>query len=255
MYRNGHKSGDAGETVEALYAQLLTAFYEKANRAQARTVAARLEKALAASPDAADSIRAEEIRSLLAELRGDLRQATESREAEIRKILELHSLTVRTPGWAYVVRRYDLSDVSDRLDLLAVLYDRQGDVDRAIATLHESEQYCQAHRIPFDGQDLLEELERARTAEKARRATRKLAPDGLDEAIRASYRRFGTPADEIVVDVRKARQFTSEVNRRLTGAGKVSVRDVTRRLLLLRRRGAAKGGLPRLRRERRSSSG
>jgi hypothetical protein len=205
MHPEGDKSGAAGETVEALYAQLLTAFYENGNRAQARTVASRLDKALAASPDAADSIRAEEIRSLIAELRGDLRQAVESREAEIRKILELHTLTVRRPSWDYLVRRYDFSDVSDRLDLLAALYDRQGDVDRAIATLHESKQYCQAHQVPFDGQDLLQELEYGRTAMNARRARTKVAPAGLDQAIRASYGRFDTPADEIAMDPQKAR--------------------------------------------------
>jgi hypothetical protein len=111
-----------------------------------------LEKALNASPEYAASIRGEEVRSIIAEFREDLVGAIHSREAEIRKILELHALAAHTRNWDYVCRQYDFSDVSDRLDLLAILYDAQGDRDRATAILVESKQYCESHRIPFDGQ-------------------------------------------------------------------------------------------------------
>lgn len=152
------EAGDA----EALYLDLLTAFYEQEDRARARKIASRLEEALASSPDFAESIRGDEVRSLIAELRGDLTTAIRSREAEIRRILELQAATIGTPAWDSVAHHYDFSDVSDRLDLLAALYDRDGDTERAIATLRESRQFCETHRIPFDGQEMLEEFERAR---------------------------------------------------------------------------------------------
>lgn len=91
-------------------------------------------------------------------------RAARFREAEIRKILELHSLSVNTPSWEYVARQYDFSDVSDRLDLLAALYEKLGDSERAIATLLESKHYCESHGVPFDGQDVLAELQAAHTS-------------------------------------------------------------------------------------------
>ena len=121
-----------------------------------------METLLADSSEFSSSIRGEEIRSLIAELRGDLAEAARSREAEIRKILELHALAANTANWSYVSSQYDFSAVSDRLDLLATLYDALGQLDRAIATLLESKNYCQSHSIPFDAQDLLEELTQAR---------------------------------------------------------------------------------------------
>ena len=155
---NQTKKPRSADEIERLYVKLLRVFYEKPNRKQALSVAAELTKALAARPDFQDSIRAEEIRSLLAELRGDLAVAARCREAEIRKILELHSQAVNTASWPHVLRQYDFADVGDRLDLLAALYDKQGDKERAIATLRESKQWCESHQIPFDGQELLDEL-------------------------------------------------------------------------------------------------
>ena len=156
--RNRNPPPSAADKIERLYVKLLRAFYEKPNRKQALAVAAQLEKALAAQPEFEESIRAEEIRSLLAELHGDLTAAARCREAEIRKILELHSQAVNTASWARVLRQYSFVDVADRLDLLAALYDKQGDTDRAIATLRESKQWCESHQVPFDGQNLLDEL-------------------------------------------------------------------------------------------------
>lgn len=151
----------ANQDFDSLYRKFLKLFYEEGNRERAEPVAQRLEKALADSPELADSIRGEEVRSLIAELRGGFAEAARCREAEIRKILELHNLAVNTPNWEYVAGQYDFGDVSDRLDLLAILYDKQGELDRAISTLEESKRYCQSHGIPFGGQDVLDELARA----------------------------------------------------------------------------------------------
>ena len=121
-----------------------------------------MEAALARRSDYAGSIRAEEIRSLIAELQGDLAEAIHRRENEIEGIRQLHRLVEDKPGRDFVLRQYDCSDLSDRLDILATLYAEQGNLDRAVDLLHESRQFCESHQIPFDGQDLLDEYEMAR---------------------------------------------------------------------------------------------
>jgi hypothetical protein len=161
------KPAHEANAIDALYVEFVKRFYDDENRGQAEKIAAKLENAMNASASLAESIRGEEIRALIAELRGDYHYAVRSREAEIRKILELHTLAVNTPSWPYVSSQYDYSDVSDRLDLLAILYDRLGETDRAVATLRESRQYCQSHQIPFDGQDLLTEFEQGRNGPPA----------------------------------------------------------------------------------------
>ncbi len=245
--RDRQKPAEVADETESLYQELLHWFYEKANRERAQKVARRLEAALAARPDVADSIRGEEIRSLLAELRGDLTEAIRSRESEIRKIFELHSLARDTPGWDYVRRQYDYGDVSDRLDLLAALYADQGDLDRAIATLQESKQFSEAHQIPFDGQDLLDEFTDAQRT-PVEGVQQSAVPRGvIDEAVRAAYLQGRTSADEILVDDEEGRRFVEEVKRRLPPDVQIPVKEIKRRLLTLRRRGEARGGLPRLR--------
>jgi hypothetical protein len=141
-----------------LYQEFLEQFYDKGNLAKAKRLAIRLEKLLSASDELAESIPGEEVRSLIAELRGNLAEAVQSREAEIRKILQMHALAANTPSWDYVSRQYSFNDVSDRLDLLAILYDEQGMLDRAISVLIESKNYCKAHQVQFDGQEILNEL-------------------------------------------------------------------------------------------------
>ena len=175
--RNGTKPPPAARKFESLYLSLVKLFYEKNDRKQTEKVALRLEKLLAASPEYSSSIRGEEIRSLIAEFRGDFAEAARSREAEIRKILELHALAASTESWEYVARQYDFSDVSDRLDLLAMVYDAQGELDRAISTLVESKHYCESHRIPFDAQDLLDELGQARAGATGRTRVRTVSQE------------------------------------------------------------------------------
>lgn len=178
------------QTIESLYLDLLRSFYGDGDRKKARQIAARLSKALVASPEFNDSIRAEEVRSLIAELHGDLVAAIKSREAEIRKIFELHSLAINTPNWQHVFKLYDFSDISDRLDLLAILYDGAGDLDRAILTLRESKQFCEAHKVPFDGQEILEELEASReTSANGNGNGQKVALRSRSTAKRSSVQR------------------------------------------------------------------
>ncbi len=170
------------EEVETLYASLIDVFYDKTDRERARQIATKLQRILDNRPDVADSIRGEEIRSLIAELNGNLQEAIRRRECEIRRILELHSLACGKPGWAYVLRQYDYGDVSDRLDLLASLYFSVGDWDRAIATLRESKAYCEGHGIAFDGQDLLDEFEQERANPERGAALEKKPAQGKNSA-------------------------------------------------------------------------
>ncbi len=228
-------------TLESLYDEFLDLFYGNGDRKSARKLVRPL-KDLANSPEYADSIRAEEVRSLLAEFRGDLTEAIRRREAEIRKIYELHGMSINTPSWELVKRRYDFSDVGDRLDLLALLYDRLGDLDRAIAILHESKHYCEAHGVPFDGQDILDELTQAEVTEKAPTKERKSIPrKELDLAIRSTFTKFGTSAGAILTDEIKSRKFIREVRSRLPGQGaSIAPREVKERLLALRKQGAGR---------------
>ena len=39
-----------------------------------------------------------------------------------------------------------------------LLYDQAGDTRKAVRLLEESKEYCRRHGIPFDGQDVLDEL-------------------------------------------------------------------------------------------------
>jgi len=182
-------SSERTEEVEALYSSLINAFYDREDRERARKIAAKLEDVLNNRRDVADSIRGEEIRSLIAELNGNLQEAIRRRECEIRKILELHSLGWGKPSWAYVFRQYDYSDVSDRLDLLASLYAKVGDWERAIVTLRESRTYCAGHGIPFDGQDLLDEFEQERASPErgAKRSRSQLIQ--INNALRNAYKK------------------------------------------------------------------
>lgn len=141
--------------------QMLDALYEKEDRVQARKVAVKLDKALRDWPEFAESIRGDEVRALLAELRGDHAACVRHREREIRRIFHLHSISRETEGWAYVSACYDYSDISDRLDLLALAYDSLGDLETALSVIRESKAFCESHSIPFDGQDVLDELEQA----------------------------------------------------------------------------------------------
>jgi hypothetical protein len=105
----------------------------------------------------AENIFIEECRSLVCEAKGDLGNAIKHRENEIRLIRRLHEISQGTESEAYVFSQYDYADLSERLDILAMLYHAIGSLDKSISTLEESRQLCQIHGIDFDGQDILQE--------------------------------------------------------------------------------------------------
>jgi hypothetical protein len=152
------------DEVEYLYWKLLYWFYEQDNPARARGYAARLERLLPKVAGSHEAILGQECRSLLYELKGDLRNAIKHREQETRLIKRLLELAKDSPSKDFILRAYDYSDLSDRLELLAMLHHEAGELDKALAVLREAKQLCARHRLPFDGRDLLEEyLAEART--------------------------------------------------------------------------------------------
>ncbi len=241
------------EEVETLYVSFIDVFYDKTDRERARQIATKLQRILNNRPDVAGSIRGEEIRSLIAELNGNLQEAIRRRECEIRKILELHSLASGKPGWAYVFRQYDYSDVSDRLDLLASLYANVGDWEGAIATLRESKSYCEGHGIAFDGQDLLEEFEQERAnPERGDALIRGELEQQVDKAFRDAYKEVGVSSDEIVIHDEAFNRLLVALNRRIPEF-QMTTTEIKQHLLRLRKK--KNGGLPKLGVEKKPAQG
>jgi hypothetical protein len=68
----------------------------------------------------------------------------------------------------------------------------------------------------------------------------------LDSVIIEEYTKLAIPADRVVVDPQLAARFCEAVNGRLATESQVDPTTLNQRLLNLRRRGKARGGLPRL---------
>ncbi len=143
------------DEIEYLYLKILDWWYDKGNRRKALSFCDRLQALLEKTPDTHEAILGEECWSLICEVRGDLAGAIAYREHEIELIKRLHRISVNTPGRDIVLRNYGYSNLSDRLDLLAILYHDAGNLQKAIQILKESRRLCRRHSIPFDGADLL----------------------------------------------------------------------------------------------------
>lgn len=143
--------------VDYLYHKVLYWLYERQSVQKARPYAERLERLLSKLDPHHEAILGEECWSLVYETKRDLRRAIEHRENEIRLMRRLHEISPQPIDRSVLLegRRYD--DLRDRLDLLASLYHENGDLQRAIAILHESKQLCAKHRLRFDGRGMLKE--------------------------------------------------------------------------------------------------
>jgi tetratricopeptide (TPR) repeat protein len=153
---------DIWDEIDYLYHKLLYWFYEREDRRRALPFAERLERLLEKTAADRDVILGEECRSLIAELRGDLAGAIRHRQREIRLIRRLHALVRDTPHGDFTLRHFGHGDLSDRLDLLAMLYHDKGDLEKSIKTLIQSRDLCKRHGIDFDGEDLLRQYLRER---------------------------------------------------------------------------------------------
>jgi len=140
-----------------LYHKLLYWLYDREDRARARAFAERLARLLSKASPGHDAIFPEECWSLICEAKDDLGGAIRHRKNEIRLMKRLHEISRNTAQQEDVFRLHGYDDLSDRLDLLAVLYHDSGNLDKAINTLQESKQVCEKHGVKFDGVDILQE--------------------------------------------------------------------------------------------------
>jgi hypothetical protein len=151
------KFADERDQIDYLYHKLLYWLYEREDKVRASAFAERLAQLLSQSSPGHDAIFPEECWSLIGEAKGDLPGAIKHREKEIRLMKRVQAISRSTPQQEAVLRLYGYDDLSDRLDLLAVLYHDSGNLDKAISTLHESKQLCEKHGIKFDAEDIMQE--------------------------------------------------------------------------------------------------
>jgi hypothetical protein len=151
------KFADARDEMEYLYDKLLYWLYEREDRKRAGAFAQRLARLLSKVSPGHEAIFPEECWSLICEARQDLAGAIEHRENEVRLIRRLHEISRNTKHGDLIFKQYGYDDLSDRLDLLAILYHNHGNPDKALRTLHESKQLCKKHGVKFDGEDIVRE--------------------------------------------------------------------------------------------------
>ncbi len=147
------------DEIVYLYHKLLYWLYDREDTRKALSFGNRLERLVERVDPGHEAILGQECRSLISEAKGDLPNAIRYRENEIRMMKRLQQISIAyDPSTReYMLRQRGYDDLSDRLDLLAILYHDSGDLDRAIRTLRDSKRFCEKHEIPFDGQDLLED--------------------------------------------------------------------------------------------------
>lgn len=154
---NRRKFSDDWDEVGYLYDKLLYWLYQRENAGKAHPYAERLKSLLPKVTPHHEAIFGEECWSLVYENLGNFNKAIEHRVNEIRLIRRLHEISRNTPGEEFVLKGYGYEDLSDRLDLLAVLYHDSGNLDKALSTILESKQLCKKHGVKFDGEDILQE--------------------------------------------------------------------------------------------------
>ena len=163
--------------IDDIYHQLLNWFYDKQNLQRARPIAKRLERLLSEVTSDQQTILGEGAWSTVLECKGDLVGAIKHRENEIRLMKRLFQISSKAPDPKAVLKHYDYPDLSDRLDLLAILYHDTGDLEQALRVLRQSKLLCENHGIPFDGKNLLEDYlaEKDNTSRQYQRNSQKKA--------------------------------------------------------------------------------
>jgi hypothetical protein len=144
--------------IDRLYHRLLTALYEKNDPRRAGRIAPRLRALVMLHDPSCHTVLGAAARSVLSELEGDLWTAIRAREREIS--LLRHLASQKTPEKVAA----GPAEISDRLDLLAGLYWRSGELEKAEKLLRESQRLCATSGIKFDGQQMLKELMAERRA-------------------------------------------------------------------------------------------
>jgi hypothetical protein len=159
------KFANEWDEIDYLRDKLFYWLYERGDRGRSRPYAERLKRLLPKADPGHDAILGEECWSLIHEAEGNLPEAIQSRENVVRLIRRLHEIARGRPYEDFATQGYGHDGLSDQLDLLAMLYHDNGDLDKAISTLQESQRLCENHGLTFDGGDLLTEyLEEKRNA-------------------------------------------------------------------------------------------
>lgn len=148
----------AWDEIRYLYDKLLHWFYGKQNRLKALPFAKRLKPLLRKASADHGAVFGEECWSLVYETEGNLAKAIVHRQSEIEQRKKLRKMSVRQPYEDVVLAGYGIADLSDRYDLLAILFHDAGELDCAIQALEESRRLCKENKVRFDGQDLLDEF-------------------------------------------------------------------------------------------------
>ena len=163
--------------IDDIYHQLLHWSYDKQNLQRARPIAKRLERLLSEVTSDHQTILGEGAWSTVLECKGDLVGAIKHRENEIRLMKRLFQISSKAPDPKAILKHYDFTDLSDRLDLLAILYHDAGNLEQAIKVLRQSKSFCENHGIPFDGKNLLQDYlaEQKSMSRQSRKNTQKKA--------------------------------------------------------------------------------
>jgi tetratricopeptide (TPR) repeat protein len=151
------KFADPWDEIGHLYDKLLYWLYQRAEVEKSRHFADRLEVLLSSVNAGHQGIFAEECWSLLYEAKGDLPSSIKHRQNEIRLIRRVQAICRGTPHEELVLKQCGHAELSDRLDLLGVLYHENGNLDKAITVLNESKQLSALRGLRFDGEEILRE--------------------------------------------------------------------------------------------------
>ena len=143
------------DAIKYYYHKALYWYYNRHDRAKALRFCDPLEKLLQEHTAEHQAILGEAAWSLLYEVKGELSKAVHYRESEIKQIKRLWEISIGTPSEEIALQGYGASDLSDRYDLLAILYHDADNLDKALSLLQESKQLCQTHGVRFDGKDLV----------------------------------------------------------------------------------------------------
>ena len=157
-----HRFADEWDEIDYLYHKLLYWLYERGSAERARQYADQLERILPKADPQHEAILGEECWSLLHEAKGDMRNAIHHRQNEIRLIRRLYDISQGKSYQRIALKDYGYDDLSDRLELLAILYHDSGQLEKALDTLEDAKKMCIDHGIPFDSENLLREYSEER---------------------------------------------------------------------------------------------
>jgi hypothetical protein len=157
--RNGVAAVNRWPRIKDLYYDLIDAWYGDEDHRRARRLADRLHRLIELEDPAQEAILGQDCRAMICEVRGDLDGAIRHRLKEIpfrKRFLQ----AMPPPGKRSDLQKaaldgYDVDDLADRYDLLAILYHDAGQLKKAIRTLWQSRKLCELHGVRFDGMDLL----------------------------------------------------------------------------------------------------